>query len=62
MEKKKLPLRIGVGAVVLNKNNKIFVGKRRDNPKNDKWQMPQGVNEGEDFERNEKRVSRGDEY
>ena len=50
MEKKKLPLRIGVGAVVLNKDNKIFVGKRRDNPKNDKWQMPQGgVNEGEDF-------------
>ena len=46
--KKLLPLRIGVGAVVLNKNNKVFVGKRKDNPV-DKWQMPQGgVNEGID--------------
>ena len=36
-----LPLRIGVGIVVLNKNNKIFVAKRIDNPK-DYWQMPQG--------------------
>ena len=36
-----LPLRIGVGIVVLNKNNKIFVAKRIDNPK-DFWQMPQG--------------------
>ncbi len=44
-----LPLRIGVGIVVLNKNNKIFVAKRIDNPKNF-WQMPQGgVDEGEDF-------------
>ena len=36
-----LPLRNGVGIVVLNKNNKIFVAKRIDNPK-DFWQMPQG--------------------
>ena len=46
---KKLPLRSGVGIVVLNKNNQVFVGKRIDNPKNF-WQMPQGgVDEGEDF-------------
>ena len=46
---KNLPLRNGVGIVVLNKENKIFVAKRIDNPKNF-WQMPQGgVNEGEDF-------------
>ena len=32
MFKKNLPLRIGVGAIVLNNNNKIFVGKRKDNP------------------------------
>ena len=44
-----LPLRTGVGIIVLNKQNKIFVGKRKDNP-GDKWQMPQGgVNEGEDY-------------
>ena len=36
-----LPLRIGVGIVFLNNNNKIFVAKRIDNPKNF-WQMPQG--------------------
>ena len=41
MERNKLPLRIGVGAIVLNKKNKVFVGKRKDNPTN-KWQMPQG--------------------
>ncbi len=38
---KKLPLRNGVGVVVLNKENKVFVAKRIDNPKN-YWQMPQG--------------------
>ena len=38
---KNLPLRSGVGIVVLNKENKIFVAKRIDNPKNF-WQMPQG--------------------
>ena len=44
-----LPLRSGVGIVVLNKNDKIFVAKRIDNPKNF-WQMPQGgVDDGEDF-------------
>ena len=44
-----LPLRIGVGIVVLNSNNKVFVGKRKDNPV-DKWQMPQGgVDKGEKF-------------
>ena len=46
---KKLPLRRGVGIVLLNKENKVFVAKRIDNPKNF-WQMPQGgVDEGEDF-------------
>ena len=46
---KKLPLRSGVGIVVLNKANKVFVAKRIDNPKNF-WQMPQGgVDKGEDF-------------
>ena len=49
MAEKKLPLRVGVGIIVLNNQNKIFVGKRKDNPGN-KWQMPQGgVDEGEDF-------------
>ena len=49
MIEKKLPLRIGVGAIVLNSENKIFVGKRLDNPV-DKWQMPQGgVDKGENF-------------
>tara|TARA_B110001454_G_scaffold202975_1_gene210494 strand:+ start:1066 stop:1542 length:477 start_codon:yes stop_codon:yes gene_type:complete len=38
---KNLPLRSGVGIVVLNKENKIFVARRIDNPKNF-WQMPQG--------------------
>ena len=46
---KNLPLRSGVGIVVLNKDNKVFVAKRIDNPKNF-WQMPQGgVDEGEDY-------------
>ena len=49
MIQQKLPLRTGVGIIVLNKQNKIFVGKRKDNP-GDKWQMPQGgVDEGEDY-------------
>ena len=49
MIKQKLPLRTGVGIVVLNKKNEVFVGKRKDNP-GDKWQMPQGgVDEGEDY-------------
>ena len=37
----KLPMRQGVGIIVLNENNKVFVGRRKDNPVN-KWQMPQG--------------------
>ena len=36
-----LPMRKGVGVIVLNNNNQVFVGKRKDNPI-DKWQMPQG--------------------
>jgi putative (di)nucleoside polyphosphate hydrolase len=46
MTSKILPLRTGVGIAILNSKNKVFVGKRRDNPF-DKWQMPQG---GVDFE------------
>lgn len=49
MDKQKLPMRTGVGMIVLNNNNQVFVGKRKDNP-GDKWQMPQGgVDEGENF-------------
>jgi putative (di)nucleoside polyphosphate hydrolase len=49
MPRKTLPLRIGVGVIVLNNKNEIFVGKRKDNPI-DNWQMPQGgVDEKEDF-------------
>ena len=46
---KDLPLRRGVGIVVINKMNKVFVAKRIDNPKNF-WQMPQGgVDDDEDY-------------
>ena len=49
MSKIKLPMRLGVGVIVLNNENKIFVGKRKDNPV-DKWQMPQGgVDIGENY-------------
>ena len=49
MDKQKLPMRIGVGIIVLNKNNHVFVGKRKDNPA-DKWQMPQGgIDAGENY-------------
>ena len=42
-------MRIGVGVVLLNKENKVFVGRRIDNP-NNFWQMPQGgVDENEDY-------------
>ena len=42
-------MRIGVGIILLNNKNQVFVGKRIDNPV-DKWQMPQGgVEDGEDF-------------
>ena len=44
-----LPMRKGVGVILLNKDNNVFVGKRKDNPV-DKWQMPQGgVDDGEDY-------------
>ena len=47
--KKELPLRIGVGIILLNHENNIFVGRRIDNPKNS-WQMPQGgVDQNENF-------------
>ena len=49
MDKLKLPMRSGVGIVVLNNKNQVFVGKRKDNP-GDKWQMPQGgVDTGENY-------------
>ena len=49
MDKNKLPMRTGVGVIVLNKKNQVFVGKRKDNPEN-KWQMPQGgVDKGESY-------------
>ena len=47
--KKELPLRLGVGIILLNHENKVFVGKRIDNPKNF-WQMPQGgIDKDESF-------------
>jgi len=46
---KELPLRIGVGIILLNHKKNILVGKRIDNPKNF-WQMPQGgVNQNENY-------------
>jgi len=49
MDNQKLPMRVGVGIILLNSKNQVFVGKRKDNP-NDKWQMPQGgVDDGEDY-------------
>ena len=49
MNSKKLPMRMGVGVIILNKEKQVFVGKRKDNPM-DNWQMPQGgVNRGESF-------------
>ncbi len=38
---KSLPFRQGIGMVILNKDNKIFVGQRIDS-KLKIWQMPQG--------------------
>ena len=47
--KNKLPLRTGVGAILLNNENKVFVGKRKI-IQLDKWQMPQGgVDKNENF-------------
>ena len=49
MNNKKLPMRNGVGVIILNKNNQVFVAKRKDNPV-DRWQMPQGgVDSGESY-------------
>ena len=49
MNNKKLPMRNGVGVIILNQNNQVFVAKRKDNPV-DRWQMPQGgVNSGESY-------------
>ena len=49
MNMQKLPMRKGVGVIVLNNENKVFVGKRKDNPL-DRWQMPQGgVDIGESY-------------
>ena len=49
MNMQKLPMRNGVGVIVLNNENKVFVGKRKDNPV-DRWQMPQGgVDIGETY-------------
>ena len=49
MNVQKLPMRNGVGVIVLNNENKVFVGKRKDNPV-DRWQMPQGgVDIGESY-------------
>ena len=46
---KNLPLRKGVGIILLNNENKVFVAKRIDNPKNF-WQMPHGgVDSGENL-------------
>ena len=48
-KKEEMPLRLGVGIILLNDNNEVFVGKRIDNPK-DFWQMPQGgVDKNENF-------------
>ena len=42
-------MRDGVGVIILNKDHKVFVGKRKDNPI-DRWQMPQGgVEKGESY-------------
>ncbi len=49
-KKKKLPLRLGVGIILLNNQNKVFVGKRIDNKKSNSWQMPQGgIDKNENF-------------
>ena len=48
MSESKLPLRIGVGIIVLNSKNLVFVGRRADNPV-DMWQMPQGGVEKDEY-------------
>jgi|TARA_B100001971_G_scaffold201892_1_gene215087 putative (di)nucleoside polyphosphate hydrolase len=48
--KQELPLRIGVGVILLNDKNEVFVGKRIDNQEGNYWQMPQGgIEENENF-------------
>jgi putative (di)nucleoside polyphosphate hydrolase len=43
-----LPYRPCAGIMLANKNGKIFVGQRIDNPSSDAWQMPQGgIDKGE---------------
>lgn len=47
-DKKDLPYRLGVGAVLLNAEGQVLVAQRIDTP-GDAWQMPQGgIDEGED--------------
>jgi len=41
VESNELPFRQGVGMVIVDKNNRVFVGKRIDSKVNG-WQMPQG--------------------
>lgn len=42
-----LPYRKNVGVMLLNRDGKVFVGQRRDNP-GPAWQMPQGgIDKGE---------------
>jgi len=41
IEASELPFRQGVGMVIVDKNNRVFVGKRIDSKVNG-WQMPQG--------------------
>lgn len=46
--KKELPYRLGVGAVLFNADGQVLVAQRIDTP-GDAWQMPQGgIDEGED--------------
>jgi putative (di)nucleoside polyphosphate hydrolase len=45
-----LPYRPCVGAMVLNRDGLVFVGRRIDQDLNESWQMPQGgVDPGEDL-------------
>lgn len=44
-----LPYRPCVGIMLVNRDGKVFVGQRIDNPESDAWQMPQGgIDDGED--------------
>jgi putative (di)nucleoside polyphosphate hydrolase len=43
-----LPYRPCVGVMLVNRDGKVFVGQRIDNPGSDAWQMPQGgIDKGE---------------